>query len=164
MEWEIAPRMRVDLAGFEGMNCAGERHVVNIHVVGGRQGNMPENIKSLAISGPIGTRVTLMSQGPDVPLDQQVWRCIVLKGGHCFKNKEGNPTVRIPDIDYFDAPDARRTDPDLQSSYPQVNSIEEGKEWSFGRAGRNPLKGNIRFIKIDKIEKPAPAPAPAPAV
>ena len=52
--------------------------------------------------------VVLMTAGPDFPLDQQSWRCIRLMAGKCFRNKEGVPAVRIMDLDWLDAPDARR--------------------------------------------------------
>lgn len=150
MEWKIAPRVRLDLAGFDGLNCAGERHVAELHPVGGRQGQIPSSIKSLAIAGPVGTRVILMTAGPEFPLDQQSWRCIRIMAGKFFRNKEGVPAIRIPDLDWLDAPDARRGDPDVQSGFDQVKTLEEGQDWSFGNSGPTPLKGNVRFIQVDK--------------
>ncbi len=154
MKWDIAPRIRLDIVGFEGLNCAGERHMVNIHAVGGRQGNLPSTIKSMAISGLPGVRVILMSAGPDVPLDQQTWRCIRLMAKKNFRNKEGTPTVRIPDLDFYDEPDARRSDTELQSSYEQVNSMTESRDWTFGRSGKRPMKGNVAFIRVEPDEPP----------
>ena len=175
MKWEIAPRTRLDIVGFEGLNCAGERHVVNIHAVGGRQGDLPATIKSLAISGMPGVRVILMTQGPDVPLTEQTWRCVRLTAKRSFRNKEGAPTVRIPDLDLYDEPDARRSDTELQSGYEQVSGMGESREWTFGRTGRRALKGNVAFIRVEpdlppKAADPAPVeaapvepPAEAPA-
>lgn len=150
MEWKIAPRSRVDIAAFEGLNCAGERHVVEIHPVGGRQGNMPGTTKSLAIAGPVGTRVVLMTAGPDTPLNQQTWRAVRILPGKHFKNKEGSPAVRVPDLDFMDAPDARRSDPDLQAGYELVTSMEGQKDWTYGGSNGTPLKGNVRYVLVDK--------------
>ena len=150
MEWKLAPRTRLDIAAFEGMNCAGERHVVEIHPVGGRQGKMPPSIKSLAIAGPVGTRIVLMTAGPDTPLSQQTWRAIHIRPGKYFKNKEGNPAVRVPDLDFLDSPDARRSDPDMQASYDMVDSMDGQKGWTYGGSNGTPLKGNIRYVLVDK--------------
>jgi hypothetical protein len=149
--WEIAPRTRLDIAAFEGLSCAGERHEVNIYAVGGRQGDLPSSVRSMAISGPVGIRIILMTDGPNTPLDQQSWRCINLTKKNTFLNKSNAPALRIPDLDWLDAFDARRSDPDTQCSYEQVSSIEEGTEWTFGYTASKPLKGNIRYIKIEPI-------------
>lgn len=153
--WDIAPRTRLELAGFEGMSCAGERHEVSIHAVGGRQGEMPSTIKSLAIAGPVALRIILMTEAPEVPLSEQTWRCINLTKARTFINKSGMPALRIPDLDWLDEHDARRSDPDTQVSFEQVKSLEEGTEWTFGNTGRLPLKGNLRHIKIEPIPKKA---------
>ena len=151
MRWEIAPKLRFDLVAFAGINLSGERRVVEHHVMGGRQGDVQgEDLKSLAIVGPVGLRVLLMTKDDPEDWAKGSWRCARLLAGHNFATKEGRLCVRIPDLDWLDAFDARRTDPDLQCSFEEAAGLDHAG-WTFGHAGKLPLKGNIRVIKIDLV-------------
>jgi hypothetical protein len=149
MKWEIAPKQRVDLACFGGINLSGERRLVDIQVVNGRQGpDVPSSeLKSLVLIAPIGTRVLLKTHDGD-DWEQHAWRAIRVMKGKCFATKEGRTAVRVPDLDWFDAPDARRTDPDVQESFPQAATLAEGSGWTFGREGE--LKGRVVVVAIDR--------------
>ena len=150
MKWDLAPKLRADLVCYAGLNLSGERRVVDIHVVSGRQGaDVPTaELRSLAFIAPLGTRLILKTTEDD-DWESQPWRCIRIMKGFSFKTQEGNYGVRIPDLEYLDKPDARRNDPDWQESYPIVEKLSEGTGWTFGREGD--LKGKVRKITIDKV-------------
>lgn len=153
MEWSLAPRMRVDLVCFSGLNLSGERRIVDVHAVGGRQGAdvAPEDLKSLVLLGEVGTRVVLKTSAAE-DWESYPWRAVVITRGHHYRTKEGEVGVRIPDLEWLDAPDARRTDPDMQESFPHADTLAEGSasgEWTYGRSGS--LKGRIKAIAIDRV-------------
>ncbi|MFZ5482253.1 MAG: hypothetical protein ACOZNI_36165 [Myxococcota bacterium] len=151
MNWEIAPRTRVDIVAFAGINLSGERSVVEIHPVGGRQGDVSTDyLKSVAIVGPVGTRVTFMTYDDPDTWHQQPWRTVKIMAGKAFSTKEGRPCVRVPDLDWLDAFDARRTDAELQCSFEEAPGLDGSKEWTYGRPGV--LKGRIKLIKIDRFQ------------
>lgn len=149
MKFELSPKLRADLVCYAGINLSGERRVVDIHVVSGRQGgDVPTaELKSLALIAPLGTRMILKTwDGED--WEAHPWRCIRIVKGHCFRNKEGNFVVRVPDLETLDKPDAQRTDPEREESYPLVEKLSEGTGWTFGREGD--LKGRVKVIAIEK--------------
>ncbi len=153
MEWTVAPRMRMDLVCFAGLNLCGERRIVDVHAVGGRQGkDVPtDDLKSMVVLGEIGTRVLLKTATGD-DWEQHPWRCFIIMAKHHYKTKEGEIGVRVPDLDWFDPADARRTDPDMQESYPFAESFAAGVAsglWTFGRPGQ--LKQRVKAIVIDKV-------------
>lgn len=151
MDWHVGPRIRCDIIVFSGINMSGERRVVEIHPVGGRQGDIKtEDIKSLAIVAPIGTRV-IFATDPTEQWEEGSWRAVQIKAGNCFKTKDGLTAIRIPDVDWLDANDARRTDPEFQASFEQVSRVADGTEWTFGRSGARPIKANIKTIRVEKI-------------
>ena len=152
MRWELAPRLRFDLVAFSGLNLSGERRIVEVHALGGRQGDLrPEDLKSCAIIGPIGLRVVFAtSEDPDTWM-QRPWRCVKLRAGSTFQTKEGRPCVRVPDLDWLDAFDARRTDPELQCSFDEATGLDT-PGWTFGVSGNTPIKANVRFIRVDLAE------------
>ena len=153
MDWTVAPKMRMDLVCFAGLNLSGERRIVDVHAVGGRQGGdvAPEDLKSLVVLGTVGTRVILKtSTGED--WESQPWRAVIVTKAHHYRTKEGETGVRVPDLDWFDKPDARRTDPEMQETFPWADSLEAGMksgEWTFGRPGA--LKQKIKAIVIDRV-------------
>ncbi|MSP55487.1 MAG: hypothetical protein EXR69_07790 [Myxococcales bacterium] len=152
MEWTVAPRMRMDLVCFAGLNLAGERRIVDVHAVGGRQGGdvAPEDLKSLVVLGAVGTRV-LLKTAPGDDWEKHPWRAILVTKAHHYRTKEGETGVRVPDLDWFDKPDARRTDTEVQETFPYAETYAEGLasgEWTFGRPG--PLKQKVKAIVIDK--------------
>lgn len=153
MEWSLAPRLRMDLVCFSGLNLSGERRIVDIHAVGGRQGAdvASEDLKSMVVLGAVGTRVVLKASASD-DWEQYPWRAVVVTAKHHYRTKEGEVGVRVPDLEWLDAPDARRTDPDMQESYPHAETLAEGAAsgaWTYGRSG--PLKGRVKAIAIDKV-------------
>jgi hypothetical protein len=152
MRWEVAPKLRFDLIAFAGLNLSGERRVVEFHAMGGRQGDLqPEDMKSVAIVGPMGLRVVFKTSDDPEEWQRHSWRCVRLLAGHTFTTKEGRPGVRIPDLDLLNAPDARRTDPDFEELFEEAAGLEGAKGWTFGHAGRVPLKANIRAIQVDLL-------------
>ena len=153
MNWTVAPKMRMDLVCFAGINLSGERKIIDVQVVGGRQGGdvAAEYLKSMVVLGDIGTRVLLKTWIGD-DWEQHPWRAVTVTAKHHYKTKEGEVGVRIPDLDWFDKADARRTDPDMQESFPYAETFEAGVasgEWTFGRSGA--LKSKIKAIVIDKV-------------
>lgn len=153
MNWTVAPRMRMDLVCFAGLNLSGERRIIDVHAVGGRQGGdvAPEDLKSMVVLGAVGTRVLLKTSIGD-DWEQHPWRMVIVTAKHHYKTKEGEVGVRVPDLDWFDKPDARRTDPEMQESFPHADTLEAGiasGEWTFGRSG--PLKSKVKAIVIDKV-------------
>ena len=147
MEWQIAENMRCDMAGYTKPGFAGTRHVVQIFP-SGRQGDLPDNLSSLILVGPIGTRLVLVTSRlgdfTDAP-----WRCIQLVKGKAFKSKDGRPAVRVPDLDLLDAPDAHRTDPDFEQSFDIVERMEDGTGWTFGRPGA--IKERVVLIRVERV-------------
>ncbi len=153
MQWTVAPKMRMDLVCFAGINLSGERKIIDVQVVGGRQGGdvAAEYLKSMVVLGDIGTRVVLKTWIGD-DWEQHPWRAVTVTAKHHYKTKEGEVGVRIPDLDWYDKPDARRTDPDMQECFPHAETLEAGAasgEWTFGRSGA--LKSKIKAISIDKV-------------
>lgn len=150
MRWDVAPRLRCDIVAFDGLNLSGERRVVEVHPVAGRKGDLtPENVRSMAFVGELGTRIVFMTSDEPDRWEASPWRAFVLQAGGAFRTKEGRPCVRAPDLDWLDAPDARRSDTELQSSFDEVERLEDGTGWTFGRPGV--LKGRIRAIRIDRV-------------
>lgn len=147
MDWQIAENMRCDLVGYTKAGFAGTRHVVQIFP-SGRQGQLPAELSSLVVVGPLGTRVVLItSQVGDYT--QAPWRCIDLLKGHAFKSKDGRPAVRIPDIELLDKPDAQRSDPELEQSFDMAASLEAGRGWTFGRPGA--LKERVVLVRVERV-------------
>jgi hypothetical protein len=149
MEWHIAPHTRLDIHVFSGINFSGERRVTSIHPAGGRQGNALNNFafRSIAISGPIGTTLVMCTSVLDIGWEARPWRAIRVIKGEGFKTKEGKIAVRAPELDWFDASNAHRTDPDFQQTFPQVTKFEDGTGWSFGRSGTMVLNDNIKQMR-----------------
>lgn len=153
MEWTIAPKLRADLVCFAGVNLSGERRIIDVHPVGGRQGRDlgPEDLKSLVVLGPVGTRVVVKTWVGD-GWEEHPWRAFVVTAKHHYRTKEGETGVRVPDLDWLDAPDARRTDPDMQESFAFAETLAAGQatgNWTFGRPGT--LKSRIKSISFDKV-------------
>ena len=152
MRWEVAPKLRFDLIAFAGLNLSGERRVVEFHALGGRQGDLrPEDIKSCVIVGPVGLRVVFKTSDDPESWPSHSWRCVRLLAGQTFTTKEGRQGVRVPDLDLLTPPDARRTDPDFEEGFEAASSLEAGAGWTFGHAGRLPLKLNVRAIQVDLL-------------
>lgn len=149
MRWVIAPKMRADLVFFAGLNLSGERTVVQIFAAGGRQGDIDgTTIKSLAVGGNPGLRVTLCASEDEATWTMEPWRTIRITKGSFVRNAQGEPIVRVPDLDWLDKFDARRTDPDFQEAYPEAASPAEVKGWTGGRPGL--LHGHVQMIRVER--------------
>ena len=152
MRWELAPKLRFDLVAFAGLNLSGERRVVEVHAMGGRQGDLaPEDLKSCALVGPTGLRVVFKTSDDPDDWQRHTWRCVRLVAGRTFQTKEGRPCVRIPDLDQLTDFDARRTDPDFEELYEEAAALDASRAWTFGHVGTLPLKGNVRAIQVDLL-------------
>ncbi len=157
MRWDIESGLRAHIVGFTGINFSGQRIVVDIWPQGGRQKGDEEldgrRLKSIGLIAPIGTRMVLMSAATPDNWEVLPWRCIQIVEGKTFDSVQfpGFVGAQIPDLDYVDAPAALRTDPDFSITYPQVDRLEDGSGWTFGRVGSTLLKTNVRSIRVDKV-------------
>lgn len=148
--WHIAERMRADLVAYAAPNLVGKRSAVRVFPRS-RQGTMlAEDIRSLVIRAPHGTRVILCTRAGE-DWEEWPWRVARILPGSCLPPMRagGLPGVVLPDLDLLDPFGAKKTNPDLQSSFPLVQRVEEGEGWTFGRAGLPSLKGHIRQIRIE---------------
>ncbi len=147
MNWDIAENMRLDLVGYTKPGFSGQRFPVQIFP-SGRQGDLPDQLGSLFVAGPHGVRIILKTSQVG---DWQAfpWRCIQLLKGHTFVSRAGPPAVGVPDLDLLDKIDARRSDPDFESSFPIVDRFEDGTGWTFGRPGG--IKDRVVEIRVERI-------------
>ncbi len=155
MRWEIGERVKAEIVGFSGINFSGERWEVKIWPFGGRQGDEIDGrrLKSIGIIAPVGTRMILMTASSVEGWEALPWRCVQIVEGHTFDAMDGRRVgVQIPDLDRMDPPWVRRiVEPDVASTYPHVERLEEGSGWTFGRSGGIPLKCNIRGIRVERV-------------
>lgn len=144
--------MRAELHFFSGLSFSGNRETVRVFVGGRRQGSAVDGaaMKSMGVIAPIGTRVVLVTSEADEGWEQHPWRAVVLVAGSTFKSRDGRDGVQVPDLDWMDAPGARRSDPDFQAGFPQVEALAKGVGWTYGRSD-GPLKGRIRAIRMDLV-------------
>lgn len=149
MIWDLPPKLRADIACFTGINLSGERRHVDIQAVSGRQGPdvQPEELRSLVFVAALGSTLVLQTRDGD-DWEQFPWRAVRIIKGKCIVTQAGYPAVRVPDLDWLDRPDARRTDPDVQESFPESSTLATGTGWTFGRPGD--LKGKIVKIRVIK--------------
>jgi hypothetical protein len=154
VRFTIDPKVRAELHFFTGVNFSGNRDVVRIFVGGRRQG--PEidgdRVKSVGMSGPIGTRLVLCRSDAEEGWESEPWRAIVLVQGSTFRFGPGVPAVQVPDLDQVDRFDAKRTDPDAMEALPIAASLSEGVGWTYGRLSfRDLLKGHVRRVRVDLV-------------
>lgn len=150
VEWYVAERMRADLVAYAAPNLTGKRSPVQIFPRS-RQGTIQaDELRSLVVRAPYGTRVVLCTRAGD-EWEEWPWRAVRVLPGHCLPlmRKGGLPGVVVPDLDLLDAFGAKKTNPDLESSYPLVDRLEDGEGWTFGRAGLPSLKGHVRQIRVE---------------
>jgi len=157
LRWDIATGIRAYIVGFTGINFSGQRIVVDIWPHGGRQSGDElegDRLKSIGLIAPVGTRMIVMTAATADNWEALPWRCIQIVEGKTFDSVQfpGFVGAQIPDLDFVDAPSALRAAPDFQITYPNVERLEDGIGWTFGRVGAMPLKTNIRSIRVDKIE------------
>lgn len=156
VSFTIAEKMRADLVAYAAPNLTGKRSAVRIFPSGRQGGMLAEDVRSLVVRAPHGTRVILCTRAGEAWEDWP-WRAVRVLPGSCLPPKRpgGLPGVVVPDLDLLDDFGAKRTSPGLQSSYPLVDRLADGTGWTFGRAGLPSLKGHIREIRVEPDEAPA---------
>lgn len=153
MRWDIEDRVACEFWFFTGLSFGGTRRVARVHAYGGLQGDdIPgDEVRSLGIIAEPGLRVILMTARSTIAWEDMPWRAFqVLEGKTAFL-KDGRSALQIPDLDQYDEPTANRTDSELDCGYPQVERLEDGTGWTFGRAGRRQLKNNLAAIRIERM-------------
>lgn len=150
MEWHIAERTRCDIYAFSGLNLSGERKLARLFP-SGRQGASLEgfSFRSCIIAAPIGTRVCFRTTVAEEDWTERPWRSISVLKGKCVRNKDGLYLVRVPSLDLYDKPDARRTDPDFEQSFPVAADLAAGTGWTFGRPGS--IGQRVAAIQVEKL-------------
>jgi hypothetical protein len=164
MRWIVDEGIRCDLVFYAAPNLTGKRATLRVFPAGNKQGTdvAPENLRSMVIRAPIGTRFILCrSTGPN--WEEVAWRCVELQEGNVVPPARvgGLPGVRLPDLDLLDAYDAKHTSRELQSTYPHADTLEDATGWTYGRVGE--LKGRVNAIRILKGGPRAPKRTPAEA-
>lgn len=153
VQWRVGPGVRANLITYGARNLTGKRQVVQLFPQGARKGTIDgEALSSLVIRATLGTRVILCASQTDA-WELAAWRCIrVLEGSSLrSEDKHGLPGVRVPDLAWYDRHNAKRTDPEVQSSFPAVETLAEGEGWTFGRLGR--LSNRVSMILVDREDR-----------
>jgi len=153
MKWDIAEHSRADIVGYSGINYSGDRFEARIFPSGRQGDELPgSRIQSMAILGPVGLKVTLMTSLQE-DWQQYTWRTIRILEGQVFRTDDGRIGVRIPDLDTLAPPDAFRSNPDIEESYQLVKRPEDGTAWTYGHRGKASLKNGVMLIRVER-EKP----------
>ena len=153
MIWHIGPRVRCDMVSYGGINLTGPRLVVRIHPTGARKGTFQtDKLRSIVVLAPVGTRVILATSAEPEGWQDEPWRCIRMVAGSMFTNEQGQSGVRVPDLEWMDPPEAKRTSEGLQMGFPQVASVAEGTGYTFGHGSG--IGGNVRAIWVERESDP----------
>ena len=153
MKWDIAKNCRADVVGYSGINYSGDRYEARIFPSGRQGDNIPaKGFRSMAIVAPIGTRVIIKTSLSE-DWQEHTWRCIRIVEGKTFDTNDGRVAVRIPDLDCINPPDAFRSDPEVEESYPLAKTLRGGKDlgWTYGRVADEELKRGVVAIRVDKL-------------
>jgi hypothetical protein len=154
VEWYIGPRTRCDLVGYGGVNLTGPRAVVRIFPTGARKGTFETHkLKSIVVLAPVGTRVILATSPRPEGWEERPWRCIRMVAGSMFTNPEGQSGVRVPDLDWLDPPEAKKTSTGMQTGFPLVTRLADGTGYSFGKGGGN-IKDAVVAIWVEREAEP----------
>jgi len=148
--FEVVGRLRADLVAYSKPNMAAKRTVIQIFPSGVKGSVDCSELSSLVLRAPYGTRVWLKTTAAS-SWQTCAWRCIAVIEGSAVPSarKTGFPGVRVPDLDRLDGPDAKSTDREMESTYPMVESPDDGSGWTFGRVGEAPLKGRVVAIRLE---------------
>ena len=150
MEWQIEKGTRCDLLCYAAKNLTGKFSPVRVFPGGNRKGDVKTSeLRSIVVRAHFGTRVILVTEpGPD--WQDHAWRCVRIREGTALLGSGAGalPGARIPDLDLLDNHGDKRTNIELESSYPIAATLEEGEGWTFGRLGE--LKGKVKLIRIEK--------------
>lgn len=151
MKWEIAENCRADIVGYSGINYSGDRYETRIFPSGRQGDELPgDNIRSMTILAPYGTRVTLRTTLQDSWLEH-TWRTIIITKKNVFEIEDGRYGVRIPDLDFMARGDAFRHNPDVEESVLRAKNPDDRKGWTYGMTGPIPLKRGVVMIMVDKV-------------
>ncbi len=156
MRWDHPESIRVDIICYSGINFSGRRKIVRFVAKGGRQGPeiLPEDIQSVAVGGPLRTRVTFIGTELEKGWEEShSWRAVEITKEHSFKTKDGVIAVQLPDIVWYHKPNAKRSDPDFEESYPYSDGLDDRTSWTYGSSRGGFLKGGVHAIKIERLPK-----------
>lgn len=148
MDWIIDENMRCDIVAWEQPNFSGQAHQVQIFP-SGRQGDLPDKLGSLYLAGPIGTRLILVTSTVSGDFLGSPWRAITLQKGFSYRAKNGKPLVKVPHLDFVDAPNAVRTDPDFEQSYAIAETLDPAPAWTYGRPGA--ILHHVTQIRLGRL-------------
>ncbi|MFT7521100.1 MAG: hypothetical protein ACI9MC_003251 [Kiritimatiellia bacterium] len=156
MKWDIEKNVRCFIFAYSGIDYSGDRYECRIFP-SGRHGDELEGktIKSIAVVAPVGTRVVLKTTLQD-DWESATWRAIVICEGEHATTSEGKSGVQVPDLDTIAKPDALRSNPDVEESYPLCDKLDNGKGWTYGRVGDRELKGGVVAISVGKVPSKQP--------
>lgn len=153
VKWVIGPQARADILGYAGVDITGAQFISQIYASGFRRGTLEgDRLKSIVIGAPYGTRIILCTTTDEASWEDAPWRAIRVLEGQTYHTTEGVPAVRVPDIEWLDGFDHRRTGQDGQQSYPLVRRVSEGRTWTFGYGSG--LHNRIKMIRVEKESMP----------
>lgn len=153
MHWDIEEKVACELWFFTALSFGGTRSVVRIAAYGGLQKHTAsgEEVRSMGIICQPGIRVILKTARSTIAWEDSPWRAFQMIEGSTHFLQDGRTALQVPDLDRYDDYTANRTDPDLETAYPHVETLADGKGWTFGRVGRRGIKNNIRGIRIERM-------------
>lgn len=156
VKWVLGPHVRADLLGYSGVDIGGAQFIAQIYASGFRRGTIEgDRLRSLVIGAPYGTRIVLCTTTDELCWEDAPWRCIRLVEGQTYHTQsDGTPAVRVPDLDWLDGFDQKRSNQDAQASYPQVKRVAEGTTWTFGRGGS--IQNRVKMIRVEHESRPIP--------
>jgi hypothetical protein len=156
VKWVIGPNVRADILGYAGVDITGAQFIAQIYASGFRRGTLEGlRLKSIVIGAPYGTRITLCATTDEVNWEDAPWRTIRILEGQTYHTGEGVPAVRVPDIDWLDGFDQRRTNTKHQQSYPLAKKLVDGTAWTFGTGAS--LHNRVRMIRVEREDRPISA-------
>lgn len=153
VKWVIGPQARADILGYAGVDITGAQFIAQIYASGFRRGTLEgDRLKSIVIGAPYGTRIILCTTTDEERWEDAPWRAIRIIEGQTYHTGEGVPAVRVPDLDWLDGFDQKRTGQDGQQSYATVQRVSEGRGWTFGSG--TGLHNKIKMIRVEKESMP----------
>jgi hypothetical protein len=164
VRWHVGPGVRANLITYGAPNLSGKRQVVQLFPQGARKGTIDGSaVRSLVIRAVYGTRVVLCASKTDA-WELAAWRCIRVLEGSSLRSaeKHGLAGVRVPDLAWHDGHGAKRTDPEVQATFPAVETLADGTGWTFGRPGR--LAGRVAMIRVEREDATGRVLTPAERV
>lgn len=154
MEWRIGPGVKCDLVGYGGVNLTGPRAAVEVYPSGFQRGTFTtEKLKSVVMLAPEGIRVIFATH--ERGYTHGPWRCVRFVADQELLDEKGMLLARIPDLDWLDGAQARRTNDETQRGFPLVSRLDDGIGWTFGNLpfGQQ-LTGSVRVIQIERESHP----------